>query len=145
MTNSRKKIYIDIDGVLLTTKKKSIAEHSVEFINYVVDNFDCYWLTTHCKEDSSSAIKYLSMFFDEQILIKIASIKATNWTTLKTEGIDFSSDFYWVDDCPFNAELKTLEKNNCAEKLIVADLNNYNELKRIINMLRNTTETNASS
>lgn len=144
MARARRKIYLDIDGVLLTTKQKKVAEHSVEFINFLIDNFECYWLTTHCKGGNSTVIKYLSMYFDKQTLHKIASIKSTNWTTLKTEGIDFTSDFYWIDDCPFNSEIKILEKNRCSDKLIVANLNNIDELNRITNILKNAPETNAS-
>lgn len=143
MAEEVRKIYLDIDGVLLTTKQKQVAKDAVEFINYVTDNFDCYWLTTHCKGDNSSVIKYLSMYFDKKTLIKIASIKPTNWMTLKTEAIDFSSYFYWIDDYPFYAEKKVLEKKNCSNKLIVADLNNMDELNRIKNILQNTIKPNA--
>lgn len=85
------------------------------------------------------------MFHDKQILNKIATMKPTNWITLKTEGIDFTSDFYWINDYPFCSEIKVFEKKNCSNRLIVADLNNNAELKRIKKIMQNAIKTNVSS
>ena len=46
------KLYLDIDGVLLHPKEDKAAEHAAELIEYITSEFDCYWLTTHCKGDS---------------------------------------------------------------------------------------------
>ncbi|MEK7072577.1 MAG: hypothetical protein AAB969_03335, partial [Patescibacteria group bacterium] len=53
-----KNLYLDIDGVLLT-KHGDMALHLVDFLNFATNNFDCYWLTTHCKGDAASAIFHL--------------------------------------------------------------------------------------
>ena len=44
-----KKLYIDIDGVLLTIKNTQQPPFAIEFIDFITSIFDCYWLTTHCK------------------------------------------------------------------------------------------------
>lgn len=131
-----KKLYVDIDGVLLTVKNTEIAEFSIPFIHFITQHFDCYWLTTHCKGINKIALAYLSSYFDPETISVLASIKATNWKTLKTEAIDFSSDFYWIDDYPLQAEIEVLKKYDVANKLIIANLNNRGELYRIIDILQ---------
>ncbi len=39
------KLYLDIDGVLLT-RNGSLANHAREFLEWAIENFECYWLTT---------------------------------------------------------------------------------------------------
>jgi hypothetical protein len=126
------KLYLDIDGVLLTAKQTRPADYSVEFIEFITGNFDCYWLTTHCKGDSNSAISYLSKYFDDKVIEKLKKVKPTNWTTLKTEAIDFSSDFFWLDDYPFQDAIDVLTKHSKNDRLIVVDLKRKEELKRVI-------------
>jgi hypothetical protein len=43
------KLYLDIDGVLLDYDSGGIANGAVELLEYITKEFDCYWLTTHCK------------------------------------------------------------------------------------------------
>lgn len=128
-------IYIDIDGVLLTTKLTTQADHAIQFINFITENFDCYWLTTHCKGNNQTALNYLEKYFDKPILNKLEKIKPTNWTSLKTEAIDFNSDFFWLEDFPFQSEINILESNNKKDKLITVDLNKTDELLRLMTFL----------
>jgi hypothetical protein len=123
---------LDIDGVLLTTKGTKPASNVQEFINFITNNFDCYWLTTHCKGNSQTVIKYLGEYFDDTILTQLETIKPTNWTTLKTEAIDFNSDFFWLEDFPFQSEINILESKSKKDKLIIVNLNKSDELMRII-------------
>jgi len=136
--NKKVKLYLDIDGVMLTAKNTRPANHLAEFIDFAVTHYDCYWLTTHCKGDASTAIKYLQPYFEKDTNAKFSLIKATNWDTLKTEGIDFNSNFIWLDDCPLRAEKTVLEKNNCLDRLIIVDLNKPEELLRVLNVLKNS-------
>jgi len=133
----KKRLYLDIDGVLLTVKQTRPADHSTAFIEFITENFECYWLTTHCKGDARNAIKYLTPYFDEQTLQLLRQVKPANWGTLKTEAIDFSHDFFWLEDYPFNAEKEVLIKNNRLGCLVVVDLNTKDELRRVINVLSN--------
>lgn len=41
------KLYLDIDGVLLTKRNVKAAPFGPEFIDRVAERFDCYWLTTN--------------------------------------------------------------------------------------------------
>lgn len=134
--SQQKRLYLDIDGVLLTVKQTRPADHSTAFIEFVSGNFDCYWLTTHCKGDVKNVIRYLTPYFDNQTIQLLLQVKPTNWDALKTEAIDFSHDFFWLEDYPFSAEKEVLKKHGRLENLIVVDLNNADELKRVKNLLR---------
>lgn len=126
------KLYLDVDGVLLTTKNTKTAEGGIAFIEYVISNFDCYWLTTHCKDTSTdNVLKILSKYYPPNIIDKLKKVKPTKWDTLKTEGIDFNSKFYWLDDHAFEAEKKVLKQHGCLNNLILVNLANKDELSNI--------------
>ncbi len=131
---SATKIYLDVDGVLLTSKHTRVADFANEFILFVVANFDCYWLTTHCKGDIKTVIRYLSSYFSQDIIQKLLSIKPTDWTTLKTEAIDYNSNYLWLEDNPFQSEIEILKSKSQEERLIKVDLNRSDELERIKNL-----------
>lgn len=128
-------IYLDIDGVLLT-KNLSIPDHGQEFINFVVDNFDCYWLTTHCRGGQNKASQYLSQFYPPEIIRKIEKIKPEFWSELKTEVLDFDNEFIWLEDNPFDAEKKILKDAKKMESLIVIDLERKGELRHVEKMIK---------
>jgi hypothetical protein len=132
----RTKLYLDIDGVILTKKNTRQADDLEQFVDFIIENFNCYWLTTHCKGDSDSTIRYLTQFIHKPLLDKLKAVKPTNWDTLKTEAIDFSSYFLWLDDNPFQAEINYLKNNDMAEKLILVDLNNNSELIRLLSIMQ---------
>lgn len=128
------KLYLDIDGVLLTAKHTQAAPGVDEFIT---QHFDCYWLTTHCKGDSAPAIRYLSRFLLPATLEKLRlAVHPTNWDTLKTEAIDLASDFYWLDDRPFQSEIAYLQAYRVSDRLIIVDLNRLDELAAVIEKLK---------
>ena len=128
-----KKLYIDIDGVLLTAKNTQRPQYAVEFIDYITSAFDCYWFTTHCKGEESieSLLLYLSPYYDAKTIEKLRTIKPTSWMDSKIEAIDIHSDFYWLDDYVFNFEKRILEGFDAIDRLIEVNLNYKNELKHI--------------
>ena len=65
--NMKPALYLDIDGVLLANEK-NLAIGAAEFIKYAADNFDVYWLTTHCMDGTTGhAIEYLQRGSDEDL------------------------------------------------------------------------------
>ena len=131
-----KRLYIDIDGVLLTNKNTQRPQYAVEFIDYITSTFDCYWLTSHCKEGNSTyLLQYTSLYYDENTIEKLKKIKPTSWLTAKTEAIDLDSDFYWLDDYVFEFEKKVLKEYRKYERWIEVNLSQENELKRIKELL----------
>lgn len=131
-----RKVYLDIDGVLLTKKNIRAAEGAIELIDYVLSNFDCYWLNTHCRtNDTREVLSYLAEYFSNDVVDRLKVVKPAIWDTLKTEGIDFNSDFYWLDDCLFEAERKELEYYQCLGKMIKVNLDYQDELRWVIQVL----------
>ena len=76
-------LYLDIDGVLLDYNTETYAKGAIELIEYVTSEFDCYWLTAHCKGDSMPAIEYLSGYFPPDVIEKLRKVKPTYWEDLK--------------------------------------------------------------
>ena len=131
-----KKLYIDIDGVLLTNKNTQRPQYAVEFIDYITSAFDCYWLTSHCKEGKTAhLLQYLSPYYDNKTIDKLKKIKPTSWLNAKIEAINIDSDFYWLDDYVFNFEKEILEGFSVIDRLIEVNLNYENELKHIKELL----------
>jgi hypothetical protein len=130
-----KRLYVDIDGVLLTTKQIKPAENLSLFLDFISSHFDCYWLTTHCRGFENNSIKYLTNHLDINDLEKIKSFKETNWDALKTEGIDLESDFYWLEDYPFQAEILVLKSLNLGDRLIKVELNGDKNLLHVRDLL----------
>ncbi|WP_324679287.1 hypothetical protein [Hymenobacter sp. GOD-10R] len=126
------RLYLDIDGVLLTTKHTQAAVGVDAFIDFVTSNFDCYWLTTHCKGDSATALRYVARFLEPTIVEKLSkAVQPTNWDALKTDAVDMRSDFYWLDDCPLQVEVAQMRANGVDARLILVDLNRTDELLKI--------------
>lgn len=127
------KLYIDIDGVLLGAINNipALAEDIEGFLEFALANFDCYWLTTHCKDDATQAVDYLRPYCDEEVLGLIQQIKATNFKTFKTEAL--SGDFIWLDDSPTAFEIKFLEENDWLHRWF--ELNTRDKLDDLINLV----------
>lgn len=56
-------IYLDIDGVILANDKQP-AKFAKEFLKFITDNYDVYWLTTHCKGDADYSVNFINRFFE---------------------------------------------------------------------------------
>jgi hypothetical protein len=133
------KLYLDIDGVLLTARHTQAAPGVAAFVEFVTQHFTCYWLTTHCKGDSAPTLRYLSQFLAPTTLELLRqAVQPTTWDTLKTEAIDVAADFYWLDDSPFQSEIAYLRAWDVADRLIVVDLNRPGELANVVKILLST-------
>jgi len=131
-----KKLYIDIDGIILSTRPTKAANFAVPFIHYIIENFDCYWLTSQCKGDTGNTLKYLKKYFDEDTMSLLKKIKPTNWKNLKTEAIDFTSDFLWIEDNPMEDEKAVLKASSATDRLLLLEENNPDALLLLISILR---------
>lgn len=128
-----KRLYLDIDGVLLT-KQGVPASHIVEFLQFATSSFDCYWLTTHCDGDATTAFLYLVGKLPPEAVPYLEKIQPTKWKLWKTEAIDFSKDFLWLDDTQFEGEKNALIEKRALNKFILIDLKtNPNQLLDIVN------------
>ncbi|VGO11827.1 hypothetical protein PDESU_00374 [Pontiella desulfatans] len=105
------KIYIDVDGVLLGKNNGDVqlAYKAKEFIRFALSQFDCYWLTTHCKGNAETALRYLRPYVDDETYRDLGRIKPTNFSVFKTEAIDPDEEFVWIEDELLQGEIKWLE------------------------------------
>lgn len=140
-----KNIYLDIDGTLLLDDLENAGNGALRlglFLSYI-GNLQAdgvlriYWLTTHCRNGSDEKVlEYLKARLDphDYDLVVRMKIQPTVWTELKTEAIDFSQDFLWLDDDPIPQELEVLRTHNVEHKLIRMDLQKDKyQLKTLIN------------
>lgn len=115
-----------------------LAKHIKVFLEYCIPNFDCYWLTTHCKDSNiENVIRYLSKYSDTLTLEYFYKIKPSKWDTLKTEAIDLTSDFFWIDDAPLYVEREILSQHNKSKSLIqINTRKNQDDLLKAIKLLK---------
>ena len=68
---------------------------------------------------------------------------------MKTEAIELTSDFIWLDDQPLQSEVIRLSENDSIDHLIIVDLKKNREISRIRKLLEakinNTTNKNYDS
>lgn len=115
-------IYLDIDGVILANEH-NLSEGSADFIKYITGKHDVYWLTTQCMDgDPSWAIEYINRASNEDLTPWLSKITPTKWKQHKTEAIDFTRPFYWIDDDLFKEEKAELENKNAIQSFIYIDL-----------------------
>lgn len=122
------KIYLDIDGTMIHDDLSDMyckaAAGLKEFI-IALRPHDTYWLTTHCTEgDPTQARQIMKGVLPESLHADIDRIKPTAWQDLKTNGIDFDSDFIWFDNDIFTNEWKRLKQCNENQLVIEVDLRN---------------------
>lgn len=121
-------VYLDIDGVLLANDKY-VANYSKEFLKYITDNHYVYWLTTHVHGNTEWVYEYLSRFFDSDAIESIKKIKVTDkdWDIAKTEAIDFTKPFIWIDDDCYPEEYDELIRHGVFTNWVEIDLAKDNE------------------
>jgi len=132
-------LFIDIDGVLLgkspDTRKPCLANSAEEFLKFCLETFDCYWLTTHCKGDASTAVDYLRPYADDKFITLAERIRPTNFKTFKTEAL--FGDFFWIDDQPTAYEFQYLDDNDWLKHWIqVNTRKDINELSSALRFLK---------
>jgi hypothetical protein len=115
-------IYLDIDGVLLANEQ-NLAYGALDFIKYLLANFDVYWLTSHCMNgDTSWAVEYVDNAADEDLVPLLRRVNPTIWHNFKTEAIDFSKPFVWFEDDLREEESAALEDKGFQDSVVLIDL-----------------------
>lgn len=129
----RKNIYIDIDGVILT-KGVLPALHLDKFLRFILNNYNVFWLTSRYQGNPKEIIKYLSKFLSADTLVLVSQIKTTSFRLDKTEAIDFSKTFFWLDNELFDSEKNALKAHHNYDSWIQVDLiGSPNQLLNLIN------------
>ena len=130
-------IYLDVDGVLLVNESNA-AEHADILLQTVLNKYpeSTYWLTTHCWNGENRAVKVLAPHLKPETISLLGKVKPTTWKEMKTEGIDFSEPFLWLDDDLWPEEEAALKENQALDNFIMVDLyKNPNQLKDILSLI----------
>ena len=131
-------IYLDIDGVLRGAA--SPVEDVAELLNYIITNYKdtTYWLTTHCRQGYNHTKEALLDSELPRELVEKASevIKPTDFGVLKTEGIDFTKPFIWLDDNLFESEQKVLEEHGCLSSHYLMNPRDPEMAKKALTLLK---------
>lgn len=117
--SGKTKLYIDINGTLINKKRQCASKHVEEFVDFVLSNYDCYWLSPECCYPIEETKIYLSNFFSASVVNKLTAIKQTFWNTSKTEAINFNEDFIWLDSYIFGYENEILKRNNKTQNILL--------------------------
>lgn len=117
-------IYLDIDGTMihedLSENYGKPAQGLPEFI-LALRSHKTFWLTTHCREgDPTRAREIMKGVLPSNLHGDIDRIQPTIWNDLKTEGINFTTDFIWFDNDIYAGEWRKLEE--CTENQIVIEI-----------------------
>lgn len=130
-------IYLDIDGVLLANET-SAANYADELLQEILKEYpeDTYWLTTHNWKGENRAKEVLTPHLRPETVALLDKIKPTEWGELKTDGIDFTQKFLWLDDDLWDDELKVLEAHDAIDNFVLIDLNkDPDQLKTIASLI----------
>ena len=130
-------VYLDIDGVLLANENNA-ANYADEFLQAVLAAYpdSTYWLTTHNWRGENRTKEVLAPHLRPETVPLLDKIKPSVWNEMKTDGINFSEKFIWLDDDLWQDELKVLERHNATDNFILIDLKkNPDQLKTIADLL----------
>lgn len=126
-------LYLDIDGVILANENNA-SNYADEFIAYVVTNYAVTWLTTHCMDgNAATPIEHVGHLFKPETVELMRQIRGAKWSLLKTEAIDFTKPFLWIDDDCYIEEREVLNRHTAFANWIEIDLSkNENQLKDLL-------------
>lgn len=118
------KIYLDVDGTLihedLSDKYGKAANGLADFI-VALRPHEVHWLTTRCTDGNpSNPRNMLKSQLPIELHDDIDRIKPTSWQDLKTNAIDFDSDFIWFDNDIYTGEWDRLK--DCGENQLVIEV-----------------------
>ena len=130
-------VYLDIDGVSLANESNA-ANYADEFLQAVLAAYpeSTYWLTTHNWRGENRTKEVLAPHLKPETVPLLDKIKPSVWNEMKTDGINFSEKFIWLDDDLWEDELKVLEQHNATDNFILIDLKkNPDQLKDVADII----------
>lgn len=84
---------------------------------------DTYWLTTHCMDGNPEhAQVMMKKHLPKELHQDIEKIRPTVWSDMKTEALDWDTDFIWFDNDIFEQEWKDLERCGDNQFVVQVDL-----------------------
>ncbi len=144
-----KNLYLDISGTLIKETWSSrcpvgdnVASGCLEFLECCTMSYTTYWLSSHFRYGFTDDV--IEIFrdavgernFSYRWIDVLSRVGIAEWSDNKTDGIDFSQPFYWVDDNPSASDVKILTRYRMMDRLLIVNLHNSrNDLNRIRGLL----------
>jgi hypothetical protein len=127
-TNTDPLLYLDIDGVLLRRRHAGmfdafeIAPDCLDFLEWATSLFQCRWLSSRCRsgwpDGTRRAFRDAGAPLDDPRWQVLNLIEPAVWTVNKTDAIDPTSDFWWLDDDPTDDARYWLRAHRREDRLI---------------------------
>ena len=121
-------LYLDIDGVLLRRRHSGIfdgfelAPGCLDFLEWATTRFRCRWLSMRCRtgflDGSRRAFGQSGARLSDARWDVLNLIEPAAWSVNKTEAIDPTSDFWWLDDDPSEHDRGWLRAHDREDRLI---------------------------
>ena len=121
-------LFLDIDGVLLRRRNSDIfdafelAPGCLEFLIWATAQFRCRWLSSRCRagwpDASRRAFRLAGASLDDPRWAVLDQIEPAVWSASKTEAIDPTSDFWWIEDDPTEHDRAWLVVHRRLDRLI---------------------------
>jgi hypothetical protein len=120
--NRKPRLYIDVDGVILglygEPEEFQMRPAVNSFLRWADEHFECVWLTAWGAR--ANALVRMCQFNRE--------FPAAVWHRSKTEGIDFTGEWFWIDDDLLDGERVDLEEHAVLDRHIRVDLHGSDAL-----------------
>lgn len=133
-------IYLDIYGTLIASS--SPIEDREALLQYILDNFagHIYWLTSFSPERIANV---LEREYKEPLLSRLISeIQYASYGYYKSDAIDFSEAFLWLDDNQSEADYYALKDHGVADSFIQIDPSNPEMSKKALEIIKAKQPTN---
>ena len=109
-------LYLDVDGGILgrdEAGREALVPTLEEILEYAARTYRCFWLTTQERGEGDGVVRHLAPHCSSAVVPLLRRFQVAHWDALKTEAVDFSRPFIWIDDRPLWTEIKALEDRNC--------------------------------
>jgi hypothetical protein len=121
---SKTTLYLDIDGTILSNQpgegpsEKSLKTGTVDFLEWAVKEFDCYWLTAWAVDGEEADIRH---DLDPFLPPSCRGLSVARWNRLKIEAFEQEDgNFLWADDSVLQAEYKWLDEHDWSDRVVLA-------------------------
>lgn len=126
-------IYLDINGVVLHHRQP--APHVEALLQYVTAHHQAWWLST-AGITAEDILPYLAPVLPPAAMAYAEKVQPRPWQRYKTDGIDFTQPFRWLDDNPTGHDLAVLARHHALDSLIQINLDRHpHQLRDILAQL----------
>ena len=127
-------IYLDIYGTLIANASPKADREAL--LSYILDYFagHIYWLTSYSEQ---RVPEVLAREYDGELLDRLTSeVQYRQSSIYKSDSIDFSQPFIWLDDNQSEADYYALKSHNALDSFIQMNPNDSEMAQKALKMLK---------